>query len=127
MKIYTHQATQSTPYICFDPTAGRLDIIGRSIPENSVAFYKPLFEALDAYSENPAKGIRAVIQLEYYNSSSSVCILNLLKKLEALKDKVSGTTIEWHYEEEDEDTLAAGNNFQSIISLPIQLVKISEK
>lgn len=127
MKIYTHQATQSTPYIYFDPNTGRLDIIGRSIPENSVAFYKPLFEALDNYSGNPANGIHATIQLEYYNSSSSVCILNLLKKLEALKENVSEITIEWHYEEEDEDTLAAGNNFQAIISLPIKLVKIAEK
>jgi hypothetical protein len=125
MKIYTHQATQSTPFIYFDPATGRLDIIGRSIPENSVAFYKPLFEALDQYSVNPAKGIRAKIHLEYYNSSSSVCILNLLKKLEALKNKVSDITIEWHYEEEDEDTLTAGNNFQAIVSLPIKLVKIT--
>jgi hypothetical protein len=127
MKIYTHQATQSTPYIYFDPATGRLDIAGRSIPENSVAFYRPLFDALDDYGKNPGKGIRATIQLEYYNSSSSVCILNLLKKLEALKDKVSDIMIEWHYEEEDEDTLAAGHNFQAIITLPIRLVKIAEK
>ena len=127
MKTYIHQATQSTPSIYFDPATGRLDIIGRSIPENSVAFYRPLFDALDAYAKDPGKGIRAVIQLEYYNSSSSVCILNLLKKLEALKDKVKDISIEWHYEEEDEDTLAAGNNFQAIITLPIRLVKIAEK
>lgn len=127
MKIYTTKATQSTPYIYFDPATGRLDITGRSIPENSVAFYKPLFDALGEYAQNPANGIHAVIQLEYYNSSSSVCILNLLKKLETLKSKVSDISIEWHYEEEDEDTLAAGNNFQSIISLPIKIVKIAEK
>lgn len=127
MKIYTIEATQSTPYIYFDPSSGRLDIIGRSIPENSVAFYKPLFDTLSEYARNPVTGIQAVIQLEYYNSSSSVCILNLLKRLDALRDKVPGITIEWHYEEEDEDTLAAGNNFQSIISLPIRIVKIKEK
>lgn len=127
MNKYTIQATQSTPYIYFDPNTGKLDIKGRSIPENSVAFYKPLFDSLDGYVQNPAKGIHAVIQLEYYNSSSSVCILNLLKKLETLKDKTKEITVEWHYEEEDEDTLAAGNNFQAIINLPIKVVKIEEQ
>lgn len=126
MKIYTNKASQSTPYIYFDPATGKLDIIGRSIPENSVAFYKPLFDALDDYAKKPDKGIHAVIRLEYYNSSSSVCILNLLKKLERLKSKINDITIEWHYEEEDEDTLAAGQNFQSIISVPITIVKIEE-
>ena len=126
MTIYTLKATPSTPYIYFDPNTGKLDITGRSIPENSVAFYKPLFDALDEYIKNPVKGIHAVIQLEYYNSSSSVCILNLLKKIDSLKDKVDDICIEWHYEEEDEDTLAAGNNLQAIIGLPIKMVKIEE-
>ena len=52
-----------------------------------------------------------------------MCILNLLKKLEVLKDKVKDISIEWHYEEEDEDTLAAGHNFQNIIDLPFLLIK----
>lgn len=124
MKIYTIEATQSTPSIYFDPATGRLDIIGRSIPENSVAFYKPLFDALNEYAKSPAKRMQVLIQLEYYNSSSSVCILNLFKKLDALKSVVPEIAIEWRYEEEDEDSLAAGNNFQSIINLPIKIVKV---
>ncbi len=124
MDIFTIKATQSTPYIYFDLSAAKLDIKGRSIPENSIAFYKPLFDALDRYVNNPAKRINVAIQLEYYNSSSSVCILNLLKKLEILKDKKDSVSIEWYYEEEDEDTFAAGNNFQHMIQLPIKIIKI---
>lgn len=124
MDIFTIKATQSTPYIYFDPNIAVLDIKGRSIPENSVAFYKPLFDALDNYVKSPAKSINVLIQLEYYNSSSSVCILNLLKKLEALKDKPDSVAIEWYYEEEDEDTLAAGNNFRNMIQLPIKVIRI---
>lgn len=125
MDIFTIKATQSTPYIYFDPNNGELEIKGRSIPENSVAFYKPLFDALDNYVNHIAvRGINVKIQLEYYNSSSSVCILNLLKKLEILKDKVGPISIEWYYEEEDEDTLTAGNNFQYVIQLPIKIIKI---
>lgn len=125
MDIFTIKATQSTPYIYFDPNNGELEIKGRSIPENSVAFYKPLFDALDNYVNHIAvRGINVKIQLEYYNSSSSVCILNLLKKLEILKDKAGPISIEWYYEEEDEDTLTAGSNFQHVIQLPIKIIKI---
>ncbi len=125
MNIFSIKATQSTPYIYFDPNTGHLDIKGRSIPENSVAFYKPLFDALDEYVKDPVTGIKVVIQLEYYNSSSSVCILNLLKKLETLKDRIPSISVDWYYEEEDEDTLAAGNNFQNIIGLPFTLIKVT--
>lgn len=125
MSIFTIEATPSTPRIYFDPAKGQLEIIGRSIPENSVAFYKPLFDALESYIRKPSKSLQVLIQLEYYNSSSSVCILNFLKKLDALKSEIEDIRIEWRYEEEDEDTLAAGNNFQAIISLPIDIVKIA--
>jgi len=124
MNIFSIKATPSTPYIYFDPGTGKLEIKGRSIPENSVSFYKPLFDALDEYVKAPVTGIKVIIQLEYYNSSSSVCILNLLKKLETLKNKITDISVEWYYEEEDEDTLAAGNNFQNIIHLPFKLIKV---
>ena len=125
MNIFSIKATPSTPYIYFDQHAGLLEIKGRSIPENSVAFYKPLFDALDEYVKNPLEKLYVKIQLEYYNSSSSVCILNLLKKLEVLKDMAKTISIEWFYEEEDEDTLAAGNHLQSIIHLPFKMIKVT--
>ena len=44
------------------------------------------------------------IQLEYYNSSSSACLLSVFKKLEKFnKGKGSPVTINWIYEENDED------------------------
>ncbi len=125
MNTFSIKATQSTPQIYFDPRTGILEIKGRSIPENSVFFYKPLFDAMDEYLKNPGKSLNVKIQLEYYNSSSSVCILNLLKKLEALKDKVETILIEWFYEEEDEDTLLAGTNLQTIIRLPFKMIQIA--
>lgn len=126
MKKYSIEATPSTPAINFDLTSGILDIKGRSIPENSVEFYLPLFAALDQYVANPKTGINVKIQLEYYNSSSSVCILNVLKKLETLHKAGTSVNVSWLYEEEDEDTLTAGKNFQAIINLPFKMIKVVE-
>ena len=47
------EGTPKTPTVKFDSTAGVFEIKGRSIPENSVEFYKPLVDWLDNYKESP--------------------------------------------------------------------------
>lgn len=126
MKNFLISGTATTPSIQFDAKAGYLEIKGRSIPENSVAFYLPLYSVLDEYIESnePKQKLNVIIQLEYYNSSSSVCVLNVLKKLEALAKSGTAIKVKWVYEEEDEDTLNSGKNFEKIINLPFEMVKI---
>ncbi len=127
MEKYTINGTPNTPDINFDLENGVLNISGRSIPENSVEFYNPLFSALDTYISNPKNNTTLNIQLEYYNSSSSACLLSVFKKLEKLK-KVAGfpVIVNWLYEENDEDILAAGKNFEGMVDLPFTMISISE-
>ena len=126
MERYSIGATASTPSVNFDLASGVLEIKGRSIPENSIEFYLPLFSALDQYVCNARSVINVTIQLEYYNSSSSACILNVLKKLETINKGGCKVTVNWLYEEEDEDTLNVGKNYQSIISLPFKMIQVTE-
>ena len=42
------EGTPKTPTVKFDSTEGVFEIKGRSIPENSVEFYKPLVDWLDS-------------------------------------------------------------------------------
>lgn len=127
MENYTINGTPNTPEINFDLDNGVLNISGRSIPENSVEFYNPLFSALDSYIANAKHNTTLNIQLEYYNSSSSACLLSVFKKLEKLK-KVAGfpVIINWLYEENDEDILAAGKNFEGMVDLPFTMIQVSE-
>ena len=64
------------------------------------------------------------VQLEYFNTSSSKCILDVFKKLETL----SGTEVKvnWYYEEDDEDMLEAGEDYQAIIDLPFKMIEVEE-
>ena len=66
------------------------------------------------------------IQLEYFNTSSSKCILDVFKKLEAINKGGSAVVINWYYEEDDEDMLEAGEDYQAIISVPFKMVQIEE-
>jgi hypothetical protein len=129
MEKYSINGTSNTPDINFDLVKGELTISGRSIPENSIEFYNPLFAALDKYlaDPNPKNATTLNIQLEYYNSSSSACLLSVFKKLEKFnKGKGSPVTINWIYEENDEDILAAGKNFEGMVDLPFKMISISE-
>jgi len=121
------EGTPKTPTIKFDPESGKLLIKGRSIPENSIEFYKPLVEALESYSANPKDQTNVDIVLEYFNTSSSKCILDVFKKLEKINGEKEGVLINWHYEEDDEDMLEAGEDYQAIINIPFKMVEIEEE
>nr|HPJ52616.1 SiaC family regulatory phosphoprotein [Flavobacteriales bacterium] len=43
------EGSPKTPSVRFDPENGSLELRGRSIPENSIDFYKPLTDWLDEY------------------------------------------------------------------------------
>jgi hypothetical protein len=121
------EGTPKTPTIKFNPNNGYLLVRGRSIPENSIEFYKPLVDALEAYNKSSKPQTKVDIQLEYFNTSSSKCILDVFKKLEAINSGSSEVTINWFYEEDDEDMLEAGEDYQAIISVPFKMVEVEEE
>lgn len=126
MEPITITGTPKTPTVHFDSGSGKIEIKGRSIPENSIEFYKPLVDWLETYLSNPAELTEVNIQLEYFNTSSSKCILDVFKKLEAIYKSGNEVVINWYYEEDDEDMLEAGEDYQSIIKIPFKMLEIEE-
>lgn len=119
------EGTPKTPTVNFTADSGVLEIKGRSIPENAVEFYKPLVDWIGSYGENAKDTTQVNVQLEYFNTSSSKCILDVFKKLESINGKTS-ITINWHYEEDDEDMLEAGEDYQAIINIPFKMIEMEE-
>jgi hypothetical protein len=120
------EGTPKTPTISFDMNTGLLEIKGRSIPENSIEFYKPLVEHLERYAQKPLGETSVNIQLEYFNTSSSKCILDVFKKLEAIAKGGSQIIINWYYEQDDEDMLEAGEDYQAIINVPFKMIEVAD-
>jgi hypothetical protein len=116
------EGTAKTPGVDFNKETGELRIQGRSIPENSIDFYKPIIDWLDQYALQPADETSVHVQLEYFNTSSSKCILDVFKKLEAIKKSGKEISVHWHYEEDDEDMLEAGEDYDAIIDIPFEMV-----
>ncbi|GAA0894263.1 DUF1987 domain-containing protein [Fulvivirga kasyanovii] len=123
MDNYTLVPTPKTPRLYFNAQNGDFEISGRSIPENSIEFYKPLLEWLDEYEKKPQPETKLHVNLEYFNTSSSKCLVEILRKLEKVNEKTN-VKVFWHYEEEDEDMMESGEDFKKILKLPIELVVV---
>jgi len=124
MTRYKSDATPNTPLIDFDLQEGRMEIRGRSIPENSFAFYKPVSEALASYAKAPKERTTVTVELEYFNTSSAKCLLDFFKELEALHGKSTNVTIRWGYQDEDENILEAGREYQSMLKINFELFTV---
>jgi hypothetical protein len=124
MEFMNIEGTPKTPSITLNPESGIIEIKGRSIPENSIEFYKPIVDWLEDYANAPKEKTVVNIQLEYFNTSSSKCILDVFKKLENLKKGKNDIVVNWYYEEDDEDMLEAGEDYESIIKVPFKMIEI---
>jgi len=121
MKDLIIKETEKTPSVALS-TNGVLKIEGRSIPYDAAKFFKPL---LDWTKEFTASEIRVDIKLEYFNTSSSKFILEMLRLLENNPNN-SNILVNWFYEEGDLDVLESGQYFESIIGIPFKYIEYEE-
>lgn len=124
MEKISIEGTPKTPGIEFDATTGVLQIKGRSIPENSLEFYKPIIDWIEDYANNPIDNTNVNIQLEYFNTSSSKCILDIFQRLEKINKSGGKVTVNWHFETDDEDMHEAGEDYQAILDLPFKMIEV---
>jgi len=101
----------------------RVVISGQSRLEDPTEFYEKLSMVLDE-SINDFKTYACIdFILHYLNSSSSKWLFHILKGIQAkfLGKKI--VTVNWFYDDDDESMLEAGEVFQSLLSLPFNLVE----
>jgi hypothetical protein len=125
---YTLEKTAKTPHISLDPESGKLLITGKSVPENVVGFYAPVMKWLDEYVQDPRGTTELNVQLDYFNTSSAKGLVDIFKRIEIIQVNGKGTVnINWLYDENDEDMMEAGEDFRSVVKIPINLVPFSKE
>ena len=120
------EPTRVTPLINFDPAEGILEIKGRSSPENSIQFYQSLMDALDDYALSGENALTANIAFEYFNTSSSKCLFDVFKKMAKIIENGKDLTINWFYEEDDEDMMEAGEDYSDLLDLQFNFLEIED-
>jgi len=113
------QKTLNTPLIKFDD--GVLVISGRSIPENAISFFEPLFKFIADYTKKPFPITEVNVLLEYANSSTNRSLMTVFTLLEKIYENGSNVTINWYFENGDELMLELGNDFKAILRLPFSI------
>ncbi len=116
------KATNDTPRVLFDPDNNLFEISGRSLPEDVVTFYQPVLDWLDEYTQSPLKKTDFVFKYIYFNTATSKLVQDILNKLEPLKEKGVEVKIFWYYEQDDEDMLDLGIEFQENINIPFEII-----
>ena len=64
------------------------------------------------------------IFIEYYNTSSSKSILDLLKRLEGIHENGNDMLLKWFYEDDDESLMESGEEFKSMVNIPFELFPV---
>ncbi|OFX80150.1 MAG: hypothetical protein A2X12_01845 [Bacteroidetes bacterium GWE2_29_8] len=120
------ESTEISPKIVYDANKYHFEIIGESRPENVREFYDPVIEWMDNFINeiNIEKELNFDFKLEYFNSSSAKYILDILYKLTEYNAKGLIITINWYYEDGDDDMLEAGQEMSRMVSFKFNYVII---
>ncbi|MFH1321931.1 MAG: DUF1987 domain-containing protein [Bacteroidota bacterium] len=124
MKPVILEATSKTPAVQFDAEKGLISLKGRSIPEHTVEFYKPLHNWIEEYGQNPQPKTNIELYIEYYNTSSSKSILDFLKRLEKIYKNGHDIKVNWYYEEEDESLFESGEEYKTMVDIPFETISV---
>lgn len=106
--------TKQSPEVYFSEKEHIFKIEGACRPENIEEFATPIYTWLEeAKKTNCLHDIFFTIDLYYFNSSSAKFLVTLIMKIKQLTN--NSLTVNWKYDEDDEDLLEAGKEFANIV------------
>jgi hypothetical protein len=120
MDILMLEATQDTPKVMLNKRDGIFQLTGRSILEDPSAFYDPIVEWLTDYAPQPNPSTVFTFKMNYFNSSTSKVIYDMLHVLKEIK----GVQVEWCYQNGDDDILDAGKEFEEELEIPFNFKQL---
>ncbi|MES2732274.1 MAG: DUF1987 domain-containing protein [Bacteroidota bacterium] len=120
LKIKGEKNIFFVPEVNFSSETGICELGGESYLENTFEFYAPLLKWLEAYTAEINKPIVFNFSLSYFNTASSRSILDILNVLKDYEDKGGSVTVNWVFQEWDEDLKQEIEDFALDSNLTIQ-------
>jgi len=119
-KQIIQEELKNCPGITYYPDSDKLEMVGRSIPENPELIFRRLDEWITVHFEKHG-GLNVSIQLEYINSGSSKYLYEILKRLTGFIKSGKKVEIKWLYEEDDEAMLELGEHYRDSAGIPLKI------
>ncbi len=101
------EATPKTPQIDCNHLTGELILSGRSIPENATDIYEPVLNWVSEYINNPRHTTNLRLNLEYFNTASSIWLAKIVKALGKIKDPDNVLFVHLYFNIEEFDNMEA--------------------
>jgi SiaC family regulatory phosphoprotein len=122
-KHVIQEELKNCPGIIYYPATNKLEMIGRSIPENPEIIFRRLDSWITMHFEKH-DGLDIKFQLEYINSGSSKYLYEILRRLTALNRSGKHINMKWRYEEDDEAMLELGEHYRDTAGIALDLEMI---
>lgn len=119
-KHVIQEELKNCPGIVYYPETNKLELVGRSIPENPELIFRRLEEWITSHFEKN-KALLVNVQLEYINSGSSKYLYEVLKRLTSFSRSGKDVKIKWLYEEDDEAMLELGEHYRDTAGIPLEI------
>lgn len=116
-------ATEDTPEVNFDKAKGIFEVSGRSLPEDVIEFYTPVYSWLEQYVADPNEETVFKVKIDYFNSASQRAINEIFTILSRINMKGKNVSIEWHYFQDDDEMKEAGEEYADITNLDFQYIR----
>ena len=120
MRPLVIESTDKTPSVILNPEKNLFEISGKSVPNDAEAFYSPILDWIESYSEQPLKSTTITFNLEFFNISSSKRILFILYRLNELIEAGHEVNVKWYYIENDDDMLEVGQDYAFMVKVPFE-------
>jgi hypothetical protein len=99
------EPTAKTPQIDLNHLTGELIFSGKSIPENAAKLYENVLKWVQEYIQNPKRTTNLRINLEYFNTSSTIWISKIVRALCSMKEVEHTVMIHLYFDIEDFDNM----------------------
>ena len=119
-KLVIQEELKNCPGIVYYPDTNKLELVGRSIPENPELIFRRLEDWITLQFEKN-NGLDVSIQLEYINSCSSKYLYEVLKRLTGYGRSGKLVKLKWLYEEDDEAMLELGEHYRDTAGIPLEI------
>ncbi len=124
--MFRMSGTHQRPTVVIDIEKGFFELSGSSIPENPMEVFAPIFDHLNRYLDEPQPLTELNFRLDYFNTSTSKLMLDMIHKMEVIKENDGHEfTIRWYYRENDDDMMEIGEDFANLCRLPIEIIPYS--
>jgi hypothetical protein len=122
LEIAASTGTYFIPNVSFNAETGVCLLQGESYHENTWEFYNTLMHWLNRYMQEVQGELQFNFKLTYFNTSSSKCLLDIIRLLKDYEAKGHPVKTRWYYPEDDVDNLTEAEDFMADTGLKMEII-----